>query len=97
MIPQEANPQSITILRALGDEIRLNVAKFVAAQRGPVSSCDVVYSCARRLEMSQPAMSHHFKKLVEAGVLSIEKRGTENYYRYNKSLCKQHGIDIKKM
>lgn len=93
----EANPQSIAILKALSDEMRLSVAKYVAASRGPVASCDVVSSCARRLELSQPAMSHHFKKLVEAGVLLIEKRGTENYYRYNKALCRRHGIDIKKL
>lgn len=93
----DVNQQSVKILKALSDDIRLGIAKHVASTSGLVPSCDVVQSCARRLELSQPAMSHHFKKLVNAGVLLIEKHGTENFYRYNKKLCKQHGIDITKL
>lgn len=37
------------------------------------------------------------KGLVDSGVLLAEKRGTENFYRYNRSLCKKYGIDIKKL
>ena len=89
--------QSVQILKALADDIRLSIVKHVANANGLVSSCDVVGSCAKRLELSQPAMSHHFKRLVDAGVLLHEKHGTENFYRYNKTLCKRHGIDITKL
>lgn len=94
---KDPDPQSIKLLKALADDIRLSIVQHVASRSGAVPSYDVVQSCARRLELSQPAMSHHFKKLVEAGVLLIEKRGTENYYRFNQELMKSRGIDIHKL
>lgn len=89
--------QTVRILKALADEVRLSIVKHIASQRGSVPSCDVVASCARYTQLSQPAMSHHFKKLVDAGVLLVEKQGTENHYSLNKKLCKQHGIDVGKL
>lgn len=89
--------ESLEILKALADDVRLSIAKYVSLSRGPVSSCDVVQSCAQRLKLSQPAMSHHFKKLVDAGVLINDKRGTENFYTYNRRFCERHGINIKKL
>lgn len=86
--------QTVRILKALADDIRLNIVKHIARQRGPIASCDVVTSCARYAQLSQPAMSHHFKKLVDAGILLVQKQGTENHYSLNKKLCKQHGIDV---
>ena len=91
------NQQSVKILKALSDDIRLGIAKHVASTSGLVPSCDVVQSCARRLELSQPAMSHHFKKLVDAGVLLVEKHGTEKHYRFNHEFVARHGIDIAKL
>jgi ArsR family transcriptional regulator len=32
------------------------------------------------LRLSQPTVSHHLKKLVQAGLLDREKRGTWAYY-----------------
>lgn len=87
----------MAVLKALADDIRLGVAKHIFAQPGPVSSCDVVQSCARRLELSQPSMSHHFKKLVDAGVLVVDKRGTENYYLINHAVLDRYGIDITRL
>lgn len=89
--------KTVRILKALADDIRLNVVKYIARQRGPIASCDVVTSCARYTQLSQPAMSHHFKKLVDAGILSVQKQGTVNYYSLNKKLCKQHGIDVARL
>lgn len=89
--------KSMEILKALADDIRLSVAQYIASSPDAVSSCSVVTSCAKRNELSQPAMSHHFKKLVDAGVLIIEKKGTENFYRYNHNLCQSYGIDISKL
>lgn len=88
---------AITVLKSLADETRLDVAKFVAASEQPVPSCTVVGSCAQRLKLSQPAMSHHFKKLVDAGVLIQIKQGTENHYRFNHEALERLGIDITKL
>ena len=88
------NLQSIQILKALADDVRLSVVRHIAKQSGLVASCDVVQSCSSLMELSQPTMSHHLKRLVEAGVLIVEKKKTENFYRVNRQLCEQHGVDI---
>ena len=93
----QAKQHSVKVLKALADEARLGIVKHIANQPGVVPSCDVVSSCANLLEMSQPTMSHHFKRLVDAGVLLVEKHKTENFYRLNRSLCEAYGIDVTKL
>ena len=48
-------------------------------------------------ELSQPAMSHHFSKLVSAGVVLEEKAGTHKAYKLNQDLLEQIGINLKKL
>lgn len=64
-------------LKALSDPTRLRVLSHVATQ-----GCDAV--CARDLievlDISQPTVSHHLKKLVEAGLLTREQRGRWAHY-----------------
>lgn len=93
----EASPQAIELLKALADDVRLSVAKFVSSSSEAVPSCDVIQSCSKRLELSQPAMSHHFKKLVDAKVLITEKRGTQNFYKFNRELVEGYGINVDKL
>lgn len=93
----EPRRQSVKILKALADDARLGIVKHIAMQPGMVRSCDVVQSCSTLLELSQPATSHHFKKLVDADILTVEKRKTENFYRVNRELCDAYGIDLSKL
>lgn len=97
MMKDESNPHSIAMLKALADDVRLSVAKYVSMSPGAVASCDVIESCSKRLELSQPAMSHHFKKLVDANILKTDKRGTQNFYTFNRDLVEGSGIDIEKL
>ena len=64
-------------LKALSDPTRLRVLSHVAAQ-----GCDAVCACDLTdvLDISQPTISHHLKKLVEAGLLSREQRGKWAHY-----------------
>ncbi len=41
--------------------------------------------------MSQPTVSHHLKKLREAGLLTSERRGTWVYYRVAPSVLAAMG------
>lgn len=68
----------VEILKALADDVRLGAVRALARAGGPVPGCEIVGSCAMSTKLSQPAMSHHFNKLVDAGVVSEEKRGTQN-------------------
>lgn len=88
---------SVTILRALGDDVRLGMVKAVAEQRRAVSGCDIVSSCTSLTKLAQPTISHHFHKLVEAGVLIEMKEGAAKQYQLDRKLLKSVGIDINKL
>lgn len=88
---------TVKILKALADSTRLELVKFIATNQDGVHSCDAVKACAKRMALSQPAMSHHYGKLVDAGVLTVEKQGAENIYHFNHQLLDQIGINIQKL
>lgn len=42
-----------------------------------------VNEITERLDLSRPAVSHHLKLMLDAGILAVSKTGTERYYRAN--------------
>lgn len=85
------------ILKALADEMRLSIVRDLAKHNEPVSSCTIVESCSTFLKLSQPAMSHHFKKLVDAGVIIETKVGTSKMYKVDTQLLSSIGINASKL
>ncbi|MCX2181307.1 metalloregulator ArsR/SmtB family transcription factor [Streptomyces sp. SKN60] len=66
-----------TLLKALADPVRLRLFSRVASHpAGEACVCDI-----SNVGVSQPTVSHHLKKLREAGLLTSERRGTWIYYR----------------
>lgn len=66
------------IFRVLADPARLRLLSLVAtAEGGEACACDLVAPLRR----SQPTVSHHLSVLVEAGLLTREKRGRWAWYR----------------
>lgn len=88
---------TVTVLRALGDDVRLGMVRALLHERKAVSGCDIVSSCASFTKLSQPTMSHHFNKLVEGRVLIESKDGVAKSYQLNRTLLKSVGIDINKL
>jgi ArsR family transcriptional regulator len=65
------------MFKALADPVRLRLFSRVAAQGGGEASvCDI-----QNVGVSQPTVSHHLKKLREAGLIISERRGTWVYCR----------------
>lgn len=65
------------LFKALADPTRLRLMSHVAAQGcESVCACDLIDV----LDISQPTISHHLKKLVEAGLLTREQRGRWAHY-----------------
>lgn len=60
--------------KALGDEIRLKILHMLTEQEMCV--CEII----DRLEMSQPAVSHHLKVLRQAGLVKDSRDGKWIYY-----------------
>jgi ArsR family transcriptional regulator len=64
------------LFKALGDPARVRIVNGVARARGAVCACDFNES----LDLAQPTVSHHLKKLTEAGLLEREQRGKWAYF-----------------
>jgi ArsR family transcriptional regulator len=62
---------------ALADPIRLRLLSFITSTKGEVCACDLVEPSGR----SQPTVSHHMKILVDAGLVTRQKRGLWVWYR----------------
>ena len=62
--------------KALADPSRLDILWLIAAQEEPICACDVV----DRIPLSQPTISHHLKVLVDAGLITVSRRGVWAYY-----------------
>lgn len=88
---------TVAVYRALGDEVRLGMVKKIAASQQPVASCTIVSSCASLLKLAQPTVSHHFAKLVDAGVLDEQKVGTQKLYQVNIDVLREAGIDVEQL
>lgn len=65
-------------LRALAEPARLRLLSLLAAHEGG-EAC--VCELTGPLGLSQPTVSHHLKVLLDAGLVSRDKRGVWAYYR----------------
>lgn len=69
MIRQLAN-----FFKALGDETRLKILRMLLEKE--LCVCEII----DRVELSQPAVSHHLKILRQAGLVKDSKEGKWVYY-----------------
>jgi ArsR family transcriptional regulator len=67
-----------TVFKAVADPARLRLLSLIAAQpNGESCTCDLT----EPVGLSQPTVSHHLKVLLDAGLLSRERRGQWTWYR----------------
>jgi len=64
------------IAKALGDPVRLTLVDVLRKHAGKVCVCELV----PLFDISQPTLSHHLKKLREAGIVDSERQGLWAYY-----------------
>jgi ArsR family transcriptional regulator, arsenate/arsenite/antimonite-responsive transcriptional repressor len=64
------------VAKALGDPVRLQLVDVLRKHAGKVCVCELV----PLFNISQPTLSHHLKKLREAGLVDSERRGLWAYY-----------------
>jgi ArsR family transcriptional regulator len=64
------------LFRALGDPARVRIVNALATSGGPVCVCHLTGP----LGLTQPTVSHHLKKLTDAGLLEREQRGRRAYF-----------------
>ena len=65
--------------KALADPIRVQLVDVLRQHAGEVCVCELV----PLFDVSQPTLSHHLKKLRDAGIVGVERRGLWAYYYVN--------------
>jgi ArsR family transcriptional regulator, arsenate/arsenite/antimonite-responsive transcriptional repressor len=68
------------LFKALADPHRVRILNLLATSPDPLCVCEFTGP----LGLSQPTVSHHLKKLLKAGLLHREQRGTWAYYSLNR-------------
>jgi ArsR family transcriptional regulator len=67
------------IFRSLADPHRVKIVNLLATSADPVCACELI----EPLGLGQPTVSHHLKKLTDAGLLDREQRGKWAYFSLN--------------
>ena len=76
-LSEEEAAATAELFRALGDPARVRIMNLLATSGGePVCVCELI----EPLGLSQPTVSHHLKKLLDAGLLEREQRGKWAYF-----------------
>ena len=76
LLDEEEAAATAELFRALGDPARVRIVNLLATSVEPVCACELYGP----LGLSQPTVSHHLKKLVDAGLLEREQRGRWAYF-----------------
>jgi ArsR family transcriptional regulator len=83
-LSDEEAAATAALFRALADPARVRIVNTLATCAEPVCACEFEPA----LGLSQPTVSHHLKKLTEAGLLEREQRGKWAYFS-----LKRHSVE----
>jgi ArsR family transcriptional regulator len=64
------------VAKALGDPVRMQLVDVLRKHAGKVCVCELV----PLFDLSQPTVSHHLKRLRDAGIVGSERRGLWAFY-----------------
>ena len=67
------------LFKALSDPHRVRIVNLLSNSDEAICVCDLTDP----LGLAQPTVSHHLKKLLDAGLIHREQRGTWSYYSLN--------------
>ena len=84
-LSDEEADATAALFRTLADPARVKIVNRLATAVAPVCACEFEPA----LHLSQPTVSHHLKKLTEAGLLEREQRGKWAYFSLNPEASSQ--------
>jgi ArsR family transcriptional regulator, arsenate/arsenite/antimonite-responsive transcriptional repressor len=76
MLSDEEAEATAELFKALGDPARVRIVNVLATRSEPVCVCHLI----EPLGLSQPTVSHHMRKLLDAGLIEREQRGKWAYF-----------------
>jgi ArsR family transcriptional regulator len=65
--------------KALADPVRVEIMELLGTAGREVCQCEL----QPLFDISQPTLSHHLKKLADADLIEVERRGKWAYYSLN--------------
>jgi ArsR family transcriptional regulator len=90
MTPDDADTTA-SLFKALGDAHRVRIVNLLATAQEAVCVCDLTGF----LGLSQPTVSHHLRKLVDAGLLIREQRGVWAFYSLRHDAVRRLGDTLR--
>jgi DNA-binding transcriptional ArsR family regulator len=88
-----SNLEIIKIYKALADKTRFGIALNLHTSRKELTCSEL----AERFDLSQPAFSHHCKKLSEAGILNTRTEGATHFLSLNHKVLIDAGINLDRL
>ena len=80
VLSDEEAAATAELFKALSDPARVRIVNLIATSAVAVCACEL----ETPLGLSQPTVSHHLKKLTEAGLLEREQRGRWAYFSFKR-------------
>jgi len=79
------------VFKALSDPTRLRLFKLLGEHKGALC----VNALARRLDVSQSAVSQHLRVLRQTGLVKSDRRGSSVHYLLDQDSLKQHRAKLR--
>ena len=76
------------LFKALGDPAWVRIVNLFVTEAGTLRACDLY----NPFGLSQPTVSHHLKKLTEAGLLEREQRGKWAYFSLKRDAVEKPAV-----
>src|SRR6266498_5535637 len=76
VLDEEEAAATAELFKALADPARVRIVNVLATTDEPVCVCELI----EPLGLAQPTVSHHLKKLTDAGLLEREQQGKWAYF-----------------
>jgi ArsR family transcriptional regulator len=86
-LSEEEAEATAQLFKALGEPARVKILNVLATSDEPVCACELIPA----LGLAQPTVSHHLKKLTEAGLLAREQRGVWAFYSIDPAAAERLG------
>ncbi|OLC56891.1 MAG: hypothetical protein AUH85_04825 [Chloroflexi bacterium 13_1_40CM_4_68_4] len=86
-LPRSRADEVVNVLKALADPTRVQMVLALRQAQEPACICDFTAT----FKLSQPTVSHHMKKLRDAGLVEASRKGIWTYYRLRPHLSDRVG------
>lgn len=87
-IDRQSAEELADLLKAVADPARLRILAYLRSQPG-CTAC--VADITEAVGLSQPTVSHHLRRLAEAGIVESEKRGYWTWYSLKRTRLAELG------